>query len=621
MNKKILIPFIILTSFFFISNVKAASSSYNIKQSEFEKIFYDKNNLTDSEKEKLNHAYQYFNVDFENDYYIAFLYTSGNKKSVIIYKWNKSSTYIKPLSLGISLINNTYDRFLLYLNTNEENSYKEKYYHLYDDSIGNGTGCFHSKGLNLRGVDISKTFQILETNSSILFTDTAYNDSIYKPYKYLNINNEDDDLCLKTFSNGNIIFNENGINIQPPKPEISLLRSENEVLANEILSTTIYIKFSIFDTSKYTYYWKSKLETEWNEITDDLYNGIDGTDEFDYTSTFNDTVYFKVVRNSDNEVVSALTHTFANISEKMPYVTFTTDVPNYCNVNGVTACKGVRAHIINYDPLRHNAYYSLDDETFEPFYPNIEDDYEVYQVFTHNTNWHLKFEDKVSKKKVLFSFNVNGVSSEYDTSTPNVKFEDKLRKVKDTNGNFSHYVMDVNAFIYAFNTDNYNYYYSTDSGQNFQELRDYSVYATDIVKVPFIFKDDARLIIRVTDKNGNLVNDFPYQVEFTKKVEETDKQDNFLTKIFNSAKQKFPIFDQMYNLYKTYLGMEFKDEKPPIPKVNLSFLGINQEYEVIDYTFYDKYRETAFNFVKLGLAIYTMLKLYKIVKSYFGGGK
>ena len=67
--------------------------------------------------------------------------------------------------------------------------------------------------------------------------------------------------------------------------------------------------------------------------------------------------------------------------------------------------------------------------------------------------------------------------------------------------------------------------------------------------------------------------------------------------------------------------MEFKDEKPPIPKVNLSFLGINQEYEVIDYTFYDKYRETAFNFVKLGLAIYTMLKLYKIVKSYFGGGK
>ena len=305
----------------------------------------------------------------------------------------------------------------------------------------------------------------------------------------------------------------------------------------------------------------------------------------------------------------------------MPYVTFTSDVPDYCNVNGVTACKGVRAHIINYDPLRHNAYYSLDDETFEPFYPNIEDDYEVYQVFTHNTNWHLKFEDKISKKKVLFSFNVKGVSSEYDTSTPNVKFEDKLRKVKDTNGNFSHYVMDVNAFIYAFNTDNYNYYYSTDSGQNFQELRDYSVYATDIVKVPFIFKDDARLIIRVTDKNGNLVNDFPYQVEFTKKVEETDKQDNFLTKIFNSAKQKFPIFDQMYNLYKTYLGMEFKDEKPPIPKVNLSFLGINQEYEVIDYTFYDKYRETAFNFVKLGLAIYTMLKLYKIVKSYFGGGK
>lgn len=556
MNKKILIPFIILTSFFFISNVKADPGS---------KEYWKGNTIS------VNTDNGTYVIPNRSDTYSDFFMIYWSETNYFVYWYNYVDKNTVKLKINNSLDLYVYSKSVAYKHGNQDGMY-EAFINEKEDSF---LWTFWS------GIP-----KIIATTR-----DLYSNDEVYKK--------------------ANVSLS----------PKISLLRSENEVLANEILSTTIYIKFSIFDTSKYTYYWKSKLETEWNEITDDLYNGIDGTDEFDYTSTFNDTVYFKVVRNSDNEVVSALTHTFANISEKMPYVTFTSDVPDYCNVNGVTACKGVRAHIINYDPLRHNAYYSLDDETFEPFYPNIEDDYEVYQVFTHNTNWHLKFEDKVSKKKVLFSFNVKGVSSEYDTSTPNVKFEDKLRKVKDTNGNFSHYVMDVNAFIYAFNTDNYNYYYSTDSGQNFQELRDYSIYATDIVKVPFIFKDDARLIIRVTDKNGNLVNDFPYQVEFTKKVEETDKQDNFLTKIFNSAKQKFPIFDQMYNLYKTYLGMEFKDEKPPIPKVNLSFLGINQEYEVIDYTFYDKYRETAFNFVKLGLAIYTMLKLYKIVKSYFGGGK
>ena len=556
MNKKILIPFIILTSFFFISNVKADPGS---------KEYWKGNTIS------VNTDNGTYVIPNRSDTYSDFFMIYWSETNYFVYWYNYVDKNTVKLKINNSLDLYVYSKSVAYKHGNQDGMY-EAFINEKEDSF---LWTFWS------GIP-----KIIATTR-----DLYSNDEVYKK--------------------ANVSLS----------PKISLLRSENEVLANEILSTTIYIKFSIFDTSKYTYYWKSKLETEWNEITDDLYNGIDGTDEFDYTSTFNDTVYFKVVRNSDNEVVSALTHTFANISEKMPYVTFTSDVPDYCNVNGVTACKGVRAHIINYDPLRHNAYYSLDDETFEPFYPNIEDDYEVYQVFTHNTNWHLKFEDKVNKKKVLFSFNVKGVSSEYDTSTPNVKFEDKLRKVKDTNGNFSHYVMDVNAFIYAFNTDNYNYYYSTDSGQNFQELRDYSVYATDIVKVPFIFKDDARLIIRVTDKNGNLVNDFPYQIEFTKKVEETDKQDNFLTKIFNSAKQKFPIFDQMYNLYKTYLGMEFKDEKPPIPKVNLSFLGINQEYEVIDYTFYDKYRETAFNFVKLGLAIYTMLKLYKIVKSYFGGGK
>lgn len=556
MNKKILIPFIILTSFFFISNVKADPGS---------KEYWKGNTIS------VNTDNGTYVIPNRSDTYSDFFMIYWSETNYFVYWYNYVDKNTVKLKINNSLDLYVYSKSVAYKHGNQDGMY-EAFINEKEDSF---LWTFWS------GIP-----KIIATTR-----DLYSNDEVYKK--------------------ANVSLS----------PKISLLRSENEVLANEILSTTIYIKFSIFDTSKYTYYWKSKLETEWNEITDDLYNGIDGTDEFDYTSTFNDTVYFKVVRNSDNEVVSALTHTFANINEKMPYVTFTSDVPDYCNVNGVTACKGVRAHIINYDPLRHNAYYSLDDETFEPFYPNIEDDYEVYQVFTHNTNWHLKFEDKVSKKKVLFSFNVKGVSSEYDTSTPNVKFEDKLRKVKDTNGNFSHYVMDVNAFIYAFNTDNYNYYYSTDSGQNFQELRDYSIYATDIVKVPFIFKDDARLIIRVTDKNGNLVNDFPYQIEFTKKVEETDKQDNFLTKIFNSAKQKFPIFDQIYNLYKTYLGMEFKDEKPPIPKVNLSFLGINQEYEVIDYTFYDKYRETAFNFVKLGLAMYTMLKLYKIVKSYFGGGK
>lgn len=555
MNKKILIPFIILTSFFFISNVKADPGS---------KEYWTGNTIS------IKTDVGTYIIPNRSDAYSDFFMVYWSDTNYFVYWYN----YVDKDTVKLMINNNS-----LAL-------------HIFSKSIAYKHGT--QDGM----------YEAFISETGPLYTAWGGIPKIIASTRDLYSNNE--------------VYKKANVSLSP---KISLLRSENVVLTNEILSTTIYIKFSIFDTSNYTYYWKSKLETEWNEITDDLYNGIDGTDEFDYTSTFNDTVYFKVVRNSDNEVVSALTHTFANISEKMPYVTFTSDVPDYCNVNGVTACKGVRAHIINYDPLRHNAYYSLDDETFEPFYPNIEDDYEVYQVFTHNTNWHLKFEDKVSKKKVLFSFNVKGVSSEYDTSTPNVKFEDKLRKVKDTNGNFSHYVMDVNAFIYAFNTDNYNYYYSTDSGQNFQELRDYSVYATDIVKVPFIFKDDARLIIRVTDKNGNLVNDFPYQIEFTKKVEETDKQDNFLTKIFNSAKQKFPIFDQMYNLYKTYLGMEFKDEKPPIPKVNLSFLGINQEYEVIDYTFYDKYRETAFNFVKLGLAIYTMLKLYKIVKSYFGGGK
>ena len=339
MNKKILIPFIILTSFFFISNVKADPGS---------KEYWKGNTIS------VNTDNGTYVIPNRSDTYSDFFMIYWSETNYFVYWYNYVDKNTVKLKINNSLDLYVYSKSVAYKHGNQDGMY-EAFINEKEDSF---LWTFWS------GIP-----KIIATTR-----DLYSNDEVYKK--------------------ANVSLS----------PKISLLRSENEVLANEILSTTIYIKFSIFDTSKYTYYWKSKLETEWNEITDDLYNGIDGTDEFDYTSTFNDTVYFKVVRNSDNEVVSALTHTFANISEKMPYVTFTSDVPDYCNVNGVTACKGVRAHIINYDPLRHNAYYSLDDETFEPFYPNIEDDYEVYQVFTHNTNWHLKFEDKVSKKKVLFYY-------------------------------------------------------------------------------------------------------------------------------------------------------------------------------------------------------------------------
>lgn len=628
MNKKILIPLIILTSFFFISNVKASSKSYNIKQSEFEKLFYDKSNLNDNENEYLKKAYEYFNVDFENDYYIALLYRYSSKKSVIIYKWSKNSTYIKPLSLGVSLCNNSYDSILLYLNTNETNSFIEKYYSLTDGTIGSGSGMFHSKGLNLRGVSINQSLQILETNSAVLFTETAYNDSFYNPYKYLNINNDDDDLCLKTFSNGDIIFNSNGINIQPPKPEITFKEIEKgyeDETKNKLLFHKISINFSVYDTEKYIYFYRTSLQNDktWSSISNNNFQYTAFSDQTLYVAIIDRKKYEESVENGQELVFDYIvtsTYTFDKLSSTIPELSFNASIPDSCymTLNGKKeiVCKNLNIKISNYNNLNKYLWeYSIgDSQNFKPTYSN---NFTLY--LDNNVTIYFRLLDREKNEYIKYlTYNTSGITTNLSSIGPYVNLHGEYKEKE--------YYYEMSIYYYNYNSNLYNYYYSVDR-EKWTEINpiDLSIYSSNSTNQTYYNQykiyQDCTFYLKIEDKNGNFINGFSYQVDFTKKIEETDKQDNFLTKIFDSAKQKFPIFDQMYNLYKTYLGMEFKDEKPPIPKVNLSFLGINQEYEVIDYTFYDKYRDTAFDFVKLGLSIYTMLKLYRIVKSYFGGGK
>ena len=103
------------------------------------------------------------------------------------------------------------------------------------------------------------------------------------------------------------------------------------------------------------------------------------------------------------------------------------------------------------------------------------------------------------------------------------------------------------------------------------------------------------------------------QQEFEKML---DRQNENLTQTIKSK-----IFKQFEEIYRKYKKMNFDDEMVEIPKVDLSFLGINKKYNPIDLTFYGKYRETLFNYIKIGLAFYTLFKVVKILKNMGGGNK
>lgn len=419
------------------------------------------------------------------------------------------------------------------------------------------------------------------------------------------------------YYNGSVYYAKNS-EVIPETPTIDIDIYEigyTDETKKEKLFERIRVTYSKFDTTNYTYKWKSSLnDDEWNEIDENLYYYSDGTEGFLYDNMLNQTLYF-VVENKEGKVLSSFTYVANNIVEKLPHVIFNEETPDFCKIDENTyACKGVKAKVAYYNELKYQAFISYDNVIWQDLYLRPEDDYKFFELFTHNTNIHIKFVDRTTGQTLnVFSYNCKGIATEYDISTPNVKYEAKYDKETSK--------ILLTVVIYAYDETLYNYYFSTDNGQTFNEVIELSKLANDIRKKNYYFDYDTTVILKITDKEGNFINSFPYKIEFTKISGEANKETNFLTNIVDIVLNKFSIFEQAYNIYNLYLNYDFEDNKPNIPKINLSFLGIEKEYEIFDFTFYDKYREMIFNYTKLSLALYTLFKLYKIVKGYFGGGK
>lgn len=160
------------------------------------------------------------------------------------------------------------------------------------------------------------------------------------------------------------------------------------------------------------------------------------------------------------------------------------------------------------------------------------------------------------------------------------------------------------------------------------------------------YKPGDVLLSSIKKETGDSFDDtdikLPTDVYDDVEITEDSSYTSLIGNLFNFIKSKFPIFNQIGSIYNSFkynvdydgdcnvLGLDYvngggkrvvwRNYCNPIPPLNLKFLGINKEIDIIDFGILWKYRDDYFFWIKLSLACITFLKVYKNLKNGFGGG-
>lgn len=205
------------------------------------------------------------------------------------------------------------------------------------------------------------------------------------------------------------------------------------------------------------------------------------------------------------------------------------------------------------------------------------------------------------------------------------------------------------------NRDKYLYYYSLDNGQSWTEYTSeetsYSIDLTEnkIVKAKVFIKEsreytnEVSLDINFIGKTLEYYNQFlkdKYEGDFSEDATETETNwnstpldlFNYWKTLFNNA---FPIFDQIGGV----IGSFSFDEKtsqychegvdsslqthyvcPRLPTLSLDFIGIDKDFDIFPYEWWNEYRDQAFFYIKLFVSLYTVIKVVNNLKGAFNHG-
>lgn len=589
MKKYLLLLVSLLTSTIFFVNGVSAKTHINLGRVYIDykvlengiKTFNSYDGNIENMIQYKNNLFEYMNVQSDEDYII---FINVNYKIIEGYKWKKNINFEKEPGLYFGSYSNSIKNNQLRINFNayvkDKNPIINYFYIPYETTSTGTAGQIYKKDnvyfiqkennflsayfdnnsnnyLAIKENVINKLFHYYESSLDLKFTIDK--DLITKGfYDYgfdeVVITDEELKLDLKTYKENDIMFKSNGQNTwENISPEISITTKEKKYTDDkkELLYHSVNINFSIFNTEKYIYQYRTSFNNDQNWTTLQENNYI-------FKSLYNQTLYVRILQADNGELITSATFTFTGITEdeeySLPELTYNVNVPKSCYMmigsNKEIVCKNLDVKIKNYNNLGKYVWeYSTDNKA--TFIVSYSDDFTLY--YDSNKTIYFRLRDVSSGEYIKYeTITIAGITTDITSIGPYVTFTGEYQK-----GEF-YYI--ITAYYYNFDDSLYNFYYSFDrtnwTNIPFDSLEPYSKDSSNkIYKNNFDIHEDCTLYIKIEDKNNNYINAFTFTVNLTKHIEDDtsiNRVSEFIDSISDTAQKLSDLLQHFYdNLNKT----------------------------------------------------------------------
>lgn len=571
MKKYLVFSVIFLTSFLLISNVKASTTEITlntaIDQEELLNNFFVTKEEIGIDETVFQNAINSFNIDTDKyDYIISYRKNSSTSIYLYCWKWEKTSTFKAEPS--ISFLDYTGNQNMYWFNFVVRFSSGKSYelsYDIYNDKKGSSFNYISIEN-NIIGFNydsnkklkyMRSVYRILETSIDLKMGTSAlydYNTNSYNPKRISNFMIDDGELCY-SIKKGDILFDKDLTPswVTPKIPEITFKEVEKgyeDETKTKLLFHKIGINFSIYDTDKYIYFYRTSLQNDktWNSISNN---------DFEYTAFSDQTLYVAVIdrqkyeESAENgqelvfDYIATATYTFDKLSSTIPELSFNANTPDSCymTINGKkeTVCKNLNIKISNYNDLNKYLWeYSIGNS--ENFKPTYSDKFTLY--LDDNVTIYFRLLDREKNEYIKYAtYKMAGISQNISSIGPYVNLHGEYKEKE--------YYYEVTVYYYNYDSNLYNYYYSVDR-EKWTEINpiDLSIYSSNSTNKTYYNQykvyQDCTFYLKIEDKNGNFVKAATLTIDSFGK---NNTPKNILQNIKSIFDGKTGIFNKVNEIY------------------------------------------------------------------------
>lgn len=596
MKKYLLLLVSLLTSTIFFVNGVSAKTHINLGRVYIDykvlengiKTFNSYDGNIENMIQYKNNLLEYMNVQSDEDYII---FINVNYKIIEGYKWKKNINFEKEPGLYFGSYSNSIKNNQLGINFNayvkDKNPIINYFYIPYETTSTGTAGQIYKKDnvyfiqkennflsayfdnnsnnyLAIKENVINKLFHYYESSLDLKFTidkDLITRGFYDYGFDEVVITDEELKLDLKTYKENDIMFKSNGQNTwENISPEISITTKEKKYSEDnkELLYHSVNINFSIFDTDKYIYQYRTSFNNDqnWTTLQDNNYI---------FKSLYNQTLYVRILQADNGELITSSTFSFTKITEdekySLPELTYNINVPKSCymmiGANKEIVCKNLDVKIKNYNNLGKYIWeYSEDNKaTFTTAYS---DDFTLY--YDTNKTIYFRLRDVSTGEEIKYeTITVAGITTDITSIGPYIDFSGKFMEKE--------FYYELTTYFYNYDSELYNYYYSTDRNNWIEITTDdvelYSVRSTNkTYKFIKNFYEDTTIYVKVEDKSNNYITAATFKITSFSQANSPKGIIKTMYNIFKGNESIFNKFNEVYdslrsNKIGTYIFLVF----------------------------------------------------------------